>query len=288
LEVPLLEGETVLGVLSLECDHLNGFDQDAVDALLALAELAVIAIQNTSHYQELKEARATVGNITAVAWMGLVASAWRHSIGNLTTTISDYALLALMDLERGVPAENIKPRLKMIQEIVEEIQKIPMPPLSSESGIEPIYLCQLVRDRISQFRNKKAIYGDINFDLKAEIDELSMVRVSPEWLRRILDVLIDNARLALKNSPDKWITTQILPKNEGVEILISDTGTGIRESTLSALFKNPIHKEKGEKGSGIGLFLAYTVIRVYGGYLEVHSTGPLGTTMAIWLPLLKE
>jgi GAF domain-containing protein/anti-sigma regulatory factor (Ser/Thr protein kinase) len=286
LDMPMLEGQTVLGVLSLECDQRNGFDEDAEDALCAFAELAVIAILNTRRYQELKETRATVGNITAVAWMGLVSGAWRHTIGNMATTISDLSLLAQIDLEKGEPAEKIDMRLKKIQEIVAEIQKIPMPPLSYEEGVEPIYICQLVRDRINQFKMKER-YKSINFAMEFDINQLAMVRASPEWLRRILDILIDNASNAMKASRRKGIDAILRHQDDGVEILISDSGIGIPEPVRSALFKEPIKKKIGEKGAGIGLFLANSIIQVYGGRLEVRSTGPRGTTMALWLPLLK-
>jgi len=287
LDVPMKEGETVLGVLSLECNQFNGFDKDAEEALCGFAELAVIAIQNTRHYQELKETRATVGNITAVAWMGLVAGAWRHSIGNMATTISDLSLHAQLDLIDGLPTEKINERLKKIQKIVDEIQSIPMPPLSSEAGVEPIYICQLVRDRINQFMSKKERYGGIEFEMAFEIDELTMVRGSPEWLRRILDILIDNARDAMKKSDFKKINTVVGSRDEGVEILVSDTGTGIPKHVHSILFKKPIPKKKKEKGSGLGLYLANTIIQVYEGRLEIRSSGSDGTTMALWLPLLK-
>ncbi len=287
LDVPMLAGEQVLGVLSLECDHLNGFDRDSQDALSAFAELAVIAIQNTRRYRELKETRATVGNITAVAWMGLVAAAWRHSIGNMATTISDLSLLAEKDLEKGKPPEKISLRMNKIRKIVKEIQDIPMPPLSSESGIEPVNVCQLVRDRINQFRSKKERYGGIDFQLDFKNDDLLIVRASPEWLRRVLDILIDNASNALKESPLKQITTQVKLRNEGVEILVSDTGPGIPDHIRPKLFNHPIEKKKWEKGSGIGLFIANTIIQVYAGRLEIASSGPHGTTMVIWLPLLK-
>jgi signal transduction histidine kinase len=287
LDVPMLEGETVLGVLSLECGQLNGFDEDAEEALRAFSELAAIAIQNTRRYQELKEARAMVGNITAVAWMGLVAGAWRHSIGNMATTISDLSLLAKMDLENNEPVEAVNRRLEKIREIVEEIQKIPMPPLSSEAGLEPVHICQLVRDRINQFKNKRDRYAGVDFEMAFEIDETAMVRASPEWLRRILDILIDNANNAMKGCELKKIEARIVAQNEGVEILISDTGNGIPEHIKPVLFKEPIIKKKEEKGSGIGLFLANSVIQAFGGRLTIPSTGPGGTTMALWLPLLK-
>lgn len=66
---------------------------------------------------------------------------------------------------------------------------------------------------------------------------------------------------------------------------MSDTGTGIPNDLNVKLFKAPMTKAKDEKGSGLGLFLANSIIRVYGGWLEVRSTGLEGTTMALWLPL---
>lgn len=288
LDVPMLVGDDVLGVLSIECNQLNGYDKDAEDTLSAFAKLSVIAIKNIRRYQELKETRAMVGNITAVAWMGLVAGAWRHAIGNMSTTISDLSILVDGDLDRGEPAKLIKTRLEKIREIVDEIQDIPMPPLSSESGVENIYICQLVRDRINQFKNKKSRYGNVNFEMQFQVEELVMVRASPEWLRRILDILIDNAVNSMRACHLKRINTKVCIQNESVEILISDTGSGIPENVRSILFKKPILKKKGEKGSGIGLFLANTIIQVYGGRLEICDTGADGTTVAMWLPLLRE
>ena len=284
LDVPIMQNGIVLGVLSLECDRLNGFDKDVEDALTAFAELAVIAIQNARRYQELKDAKATVGNITAVAWMGLVAGAWRHAVGNMAITIGDIAQLAQFDLKSGEPTEKINGRFDKIQEIVEEIKKIPMPPLSSETGLESIHICQLVRDRVNQFK-KKDRYKSIDFEIESHIDELSEVRANPEWIRRILDILIDNATNAMRGRPLKKINTIMAAYNGGVEILMSDTGTGIPNDLNVKLFKAPMTKAKDEKGSGLGLFLANSIIRVYGGWLEVRSTGLEGTTMALWLPL---
>jgi len=287
LDVPIFDGNTVVGVLSLECDQLNGFDEQAEETLCAFADLAAIAVKNTRRYQILKETRATVGNITAVAWMGLISSAWRHTIGNMASTIFDISILAQNDLEKGVPIEEIDQRLIKIQEIVNEIRNIPMLPLSSESGIEQIYICTLVRDRINQFKSKKGKFSSIYFNLEIEIDELALVRASPEWLRRILDIIVDNASNAIDKCDNKFINTIIRMKNEGVEILISDSGSGIPDHIRPLLFKEPISKKKNEKGSGIGLFLSNTVIQVYHGKLEIVSTGPDGTTMGMWLPLLK-
>jgi nitrogen-specific signal transduction histidine kinase len=75
--------------------------------------------------------------------------------------------------------------------------------------------------------------------------------------------------------------------DNGVELLFSDTGGGIPEHLKSSLFKEPVKKTGREKGSGIGLFLANTVVQTYGGRLEIRASGLKGTTMALWLPVSK-
>ena len=289
LDVPMVEGGQVIGVLSLESDRLNGFDEEDQNTLQSYAELAVIAIQNTRRYQELIEEKARVGDITAVAWMGLVASAWRHSIGILSDIIADHAKLIAIGLDSGEPRDTIDASLNKIQEIVDEIHTIPMLPLYDESGMKSVDITQLVRDRVNQYRVKKDRYKGVRFDFLSMLDSEVTVRVSTEWLRRILDILIDNAVNYMKESKEKIITVAVNlnDENESVEIRISDTGSGIKEEMKKLIFKKPIPKAKGDKGSGLGLYLANTIIHGYNGELYLSSTGPQGTTMVIRLPLEK-
>jgi GAF domain-containing protein len=52
LAVPLIERNKVLGVFNVESDQVGGFDRDDLETLQGLAELAVIAIDNASLYQQ--------------------------------------------------------------------------------------------------------------------------------------------------------------------------------------------------------------------------------------------
>jgi putative methionine-R-sulfoxide reductase with GAF domain len=47
LAVPILEGDTPVGVLNLECDKKEGFDQADEATVVGLASLAAIALQNS-------------------------------------------------------------------------------------------------------------------------------------------------------------------------------------------------------------------------------------------------
>ena len=75
-----------------------------------------------------------------------------------------------------------------------------------------------------------------------------------------------------------------LPLNAGKYLLISveDRGGGIPEELLPKIF-DPYFTTK-EKGSGLGLASAYSIIKKHGGHFEVESEAGLGATFHIYLP----
>jgi signal transduction histidine kinase len=67
---------------------------------------------------------------------------------------------------------------------------------------------------------------------------------------------------------------------------IGDTGPGIPADILPRIFD--MHFTTKSSGTGIGLYVAHTVLDANGGSLRVIGTGPEGTTFEIRLPLFKE
>src|SRR5262249_26498277 len=67
-----------------------------------------------------------------------------------------------------------------------------------------------------------------------------------------------------------------------VKISVKDVGTGISEAHLSRIF-DPYFTTK-QKGSGLGLSIAYSVVKSHDGYIAVDSTLGVGTNFYIYLP----
>jgi GAF domain-containing protein len=292
LGTPLLSQGEVIGVLYVRSKKARQFSEHEVALIEALASQMAVAIDRAHQYEELKrtyeelkEIKGLVGTMTAVSWMGTVAGAWRHSVGNRATTIADLVELIRSDLKQDASLTKIETRLADIEEIAAEIQRIPMPPLSTEDGVESVFINQLVDERIGQFRKKRGRYGAIRYETRFSVDDAASVRASPEWLRRVIDVIVDNAIQAMDETHIRQLTITTCPVNDGIEITFSDTGTGVPADVRLKLFQKPIRKQKGEKGSGLGLFLARTIVQTYGGTLRIGSTGRTGTTVIIWLPL---
>ncbi len=77
-----------------------------------------------------------------------------------------------------------------------------------------------------------------------------------------------------------------LPRGNYIQIDIEDKGTGISKKDLPKIFE-PYFTTK-QKGSGLGLATAYSIINNHGGYITVDTAHDAGTTFHIYLPASDE
>ena len=70
-------------------------------------------------------------------------------------------------------------------------------------------------------------------------------------------------------------------KNDLIETIISDTGSGIEKKYLN-LIMNPFFTTKSPgEGTGLGLSIAYRILEEHGGKISVKSEVGVGTTFRI-------
>jgi signal transduction histidine kinase len=179
-------------------------------------------------------------------------------------------------------SRNVRKRLAKIERLVQKILERPItPPLSEEEGVEPVSANRLLRERIEQLWEHEP-YRSVRHRFDFELDDAVTIKASPEWLRRVVDILVDNAVEAMIGVADKQLVISTRLVNNGVEIVFTDTGKGISKDVLPILFRERV---KESKGLGMGLLMAQTILQTYGGRIDVGSYAPGDTTMIVWLPL---
>ncbi len=80
------------------------------------------------------------------------------------------------------------------------------------------------------------------------------------------------------------VITRLSSDAERVEIVVSDTGKGIPEENISKLFTPFFTTKDIGKGTGLGLAVAYGIIKMHRGGIEVASKAGEGTTFTLSLP----
>ncbi|MDZ7631203.1 MAG: ATP-binding protein [Gemmatimonadaceae bacterium] len=75
-----------------------------------------------------------------------------------------------------------------------------------------------------------------------------------------------------------------MPAGDYVEIVISDTGSGMDEETLAHVFEPFYTTKPVGQGTGLGLAMCYGIIRQHHGVIWIESAPGRGTTVFILLP----
>jgi signal transduction histidine kinase len=102
--------------------------------------------------------------------------------------------------------------------------------------------------------------------------------------------MVINAKDAMPNGGKLRINTRHVPGPDRlhgfIRILIADTGTGIPPEIVKTIFE-PFVTTKGEKGTGLGLWIVKGIISNHGGRISVRSRVGRGTVFKIELPVVK-
>jgi two-component system, NtrC family, sensor kinase len=103
-------------------------------------------------------------------------------------------------------------------------------------------------------------------------EDLPEVKADSRQLQQVLLNIINNAVDAMGKKGGKLIiSTQRAQDPNQVEILLQDSGPGIREEHLGKIF-DPFFTTKGVgKGTGLGLSVSYAIIAKFGGSISVFE-----------------
>ncbi|MGH7476199.1 MAG: MHYT domain-containing protein [Longimicrobiales bacterium] len=138
---------------------------------------------------------------------------------------------------------------------------------------------------------------ELHTELTAGLDH---IEADPGQIEQLVVNLVVNARDAMPNGGRVTVSTQrVPPAGEGsravelgpdgyVVLVVTDTGSGIDESTLAHIF-DPFYttKEQG-RGTGLGLATVHGMVQQSGGHILVHTAIGAGTTFEVYLPASPE
>ena len=135
--------------------------------------------------------------------------------------------------------------------------------------------------------NSRLTSTGITVDL--QFNHLQKLVASKGEMLQIFSNVIANAIDAMRQGGSLKISTRqvISTSGDGIQIIIRDNGTGIKQEHLEKIFE-PFFTTKGDLGTGIGLWVTRQLVEKRGGQISVASgteQGNSGTSITIFIPV---
>ncbi|MBN2399411.1 MAG: hypothetical protein JXI33_03625 [Candidatus Aminicenantes bacterium] len=252
--------------------------QIAAAMFIPLIEAEQMEFDNDKNYYRLFK-------FDRLVLLGQMAASLAHELRTPLTTIlfeiSSIKSRLPKKKEIGAAYEKINREIGRANQMIESLLVFAK---FKELQIAPLLLSEFCKLTLQEIPAKKIPSG-VRVSLQAE-KEIQVVSDSNRLKQVFINVFF-NALEALKDMENGEVLIRIfskyddLPKNIRHVISISDNGPGIPAAIKEKVLQ-PFFTTKKE-GTGLGLYISYSIMKTLKGDLEIHSSG-LGTTVNLILP----
>jgi two-component system, cell cycle sensor histidine kinase and response regulator CckA len=228
--------------------------------------------------------------------IGTLAGGIAHDFNNLLTAIIGNAQLGLSNIADNDPT---KDRLIEIEKAGKRAGELTRQLLifSRRQKIERRLIN--INDTIGDFL--KMLHRIIGEDVEIRFltdAGLPMVLIDPGQIEQVIMNLAVNARDAMSGGGQLIIEIHtvtldslycqehaFVTPGQYVQIILSDTGSGIDAETQQRIFEPFFTTKDVGKGTGLGLATVYGIVKQHDGFIQVYSEVGHGTTFKIYLPM---
>jgi PAS domain S-box-containing protein len=273
----------VLGGLFFGHTRVGMFTQQHEQLAAGIAAWASVALENARLYREAREADRLKDEFLAVL---------SHELRTPLNAIMGYARLLRGGILSGEKAsrglETLERNASSLTQIVEDVLDISRIMAGKiRLDVQPVELPVVVHNAIATVQpaaDAKQVRVQTIIDPR-----VGPVSGDPDRLQQVVWNLLSNA---VKFTPKRGrVQVRVERVNSHIEIVVSDTGMGIRPEFLSHVFERFRQADAGLKrttaGLGLGLSIVRHIIEMHGGTVHAASDGEgHGATFRVRLPLM--
>jgi two-component system, NtrC family, sensor kinase len=221
--------------------------------------------------------------------IGLLAAGVAHEVNTPLAVISSYAQMLSKQLQgdqqKSALLDKITRQTFRASEIVNNLLNFSR---TNATEFQEVDVNRIIVETLTlldhQFKTAKV---RIDEELAAH---LPTIQGNAGRLQQVFLNLFLNAKDAMPHGGTLRVATS---NGDGVNVMISDTGTGIAQEHIQRIydpfFTTKVSPQDGQRrGTGLGLSVTYGIIQEHAGKIRVESSPAEGTTFYLEFPLMKK
>jgi signal transduction histidine kinase len=286
LVAPLLLGARPIGMLTLARESEQAFTEEEIELVSLLGRLVATAVQNIRAYDAERQTVEELRRLSALRadFVSLVSHELRSPmaavIGAARTLQERWRALTVgqRDAFLALIADETARLAALIGDVLDTSR--------IEAGTFSYSFTDVDLGRVVEDAVATASVGQDGVRVRARVTRpLPPIRGDRERLRQVVMNLIENA---VKYSPEgEEVEVSAGTENGAVRISVTDRGPGIPRDQQRLIFEKFGRAEVpgiSKPGTGLGLFIARSIVEAHGGSLEVRSPPEAGATFTLTLP----
>ncbi|HCY86638.1 MAG TPA: hypothetical protein DHV36_16000 [Desulfobacteraceae bacterium] len=232
--------------------------------------------------------------------IGTLAGGIAHDFNNILYPIVGMSELLMEDLPKGSQEhENAAEILKAGKRGSKLVRQIlALGRRNTEQQKLPLKLQIILKEVMKLIRATIPSNIDIREDISAGCGE---IMADATQMHQILMNILTNAFHAVEDGGGLIrvglhevhidageLVDSALPQGVYARLSIEDTGHGMAPDIMDKIFEPYFTTKEKEKGSGLGLAVAYGIVKEHNGEIKVYSEPGSGSTFHIYLPVIRE
>lgn len=258
-------------------------------------EQRVTNIELSANIRELEETKEKLVMSEKMASIGSVVAGIAHEINNSVNFIAGSSELICKIIEGQ--DEEVKKAMGEDMEIIDELQHtIKQGTKRTNAFISKLRndnytltrfvdsdLVHVIDRAVSTLRHR---FEEKNIQVAEDHPKSMEIECIPEHVEQLLINIIDNAVEAVDEGGK--IKVKVNEQDGKYKIIVEDDGKGIDPAVLSKIYDPFFTTKEIGKGSGLGLYMAYSYVASHNGKIEVDPDFTDGSRFIITLPKVQE
>jgi len=292
LAVPMLRGDTLIGVLVIRRRGTGSFPPDVIELLQTFASQSALAIVNARMFRELetKTRELEIASRHKSEFLASMSHELRTPL-NAVIGFSEVLLDRMFGEINDRQAEYLRDiwnsgrhLLQLLNEIL-DLSKVEAGQMVLETSTFSVgaafeYSLAMVRERAANHAITLTV--DVADDVDTvEADELRFKQVVLNLLSNAVKFTPDGGAVGLSATRD----------GQHLNVTVTDTGVGVPPEDQERIFESFQQGRRGpakEEGTGLGLTLSRRIVGLFGGRMWLESTPGVGSTFGFSIPGLGD